>query len=1023
MGKRILIVEPVAREWETLREVFLLRGDEPVWAQGEMEALRLFGASAFDLVLIEALLPKSRGYDLCRKLKYTPRGRSARVVVTGSILRNLRLAQEVRHKYGADDVLVKPLDAAVLTAKLNRWLLDAAVPAAAETALPETEFANLPLVRALIGTLPTEGDLRDVPGYVLIPYLASFGDAGVLSVVSGPIEKLVYFQGRRPVYVTSNVREESLGRVLLDRGRITEDQYRESLDRMRATGRRQGEVLMEMGQLTHHDLFDAIVEQARRKLVDLCGWTDGRYSFVLEDFHCGQECLLDIDVVDLVRRALRQLAPERVLAGLAGLASCPVLRVADPLAAATDLPAPERRVLSRVDGKRTLSDLAAESDLGPSEFHPMMLGLLATGNLAVLPGFEGTLGTVDRAAVRAKHGVARPGADLARAIAESYDGFRSPDSAQRLALPVDGGPGALRERFARITEPLATAGVDALPPQERLRAHYVLRRAKIDFDRLTGGPGDGNGKLKTSVRIADRAARLESELAFQRGLAALEDGAMEDAVEAFATAHALAPDISEYPALLAWATYETSTGEPPAARHAKAESLLAAARALGGTSAVVPTVEGRFRAAQERWPEALAAFEEVLAQEPWNVEALRALLDIERRLFPETDATSTDADVAATEEMIGRAARDLYHRTHYQVLSVDRAASFDEIKRSFFQQTELLRDAALLRRASPVVREEADALAARFEEAYEVLSDPERRTAYDAFLDLAEGRHAGPATGAGTIAERAFAAGRDLLGKGEFRAAQGHFARAVEAYPLDPRYAAYLAAAIFRQNRMKVDQLDAALRRAREWIGRALLLDDQAEDANLVLGRIFAATGRAHLARRALDRALSANPENVEALAERVRLGAERRRAARAAASPAADVGGMDEAVLSYVYKIDALDDRVRRQNYFEILGVAQFAGAEEIEKGYHRAKAEASMSEILDLLPEEARRKLHRISDRIDQAYHTLGDEQKAAEYRRDIRATARRKREATAPAREDKPQTIGARVRSFLNRPIGAK
>ena len=65
-------------------------------------------------------------------------------------------------------------------------------------------------------------------------------------------------------------------------------------------------------------------------------------------------------------------------------------------------------------------------------------------------------------------------------------------------------------------------------------------------------------------------------------------------------------------------------------------------------------------------------------------------------------------------------------RDYYEILSVTRTASADEIKRSFYK---------LARQYHPDVNKETDA-ATRFKEineAYQVLSDPEKRASYDRF--------------------------------------------------------------------------------------------------------------------------------------------------------------------------------------------------------------------------------------------------------------------------------------------------
>ena len=50
MPKKILIVENNPKEWEYMREIFILRGDEPIWIKKELEALQIFGEEEFDLV-------------------------------------------------------------------------------------------------------------------------------------------------------------------------------------------------------------------------------------------------------------------------------------------------------------------------------------------------------------------------------------------------------------------------------------------------------------------------------------------------------------------------------------------------------------------------------------------------------------------------------------------------------------------------------------------------------------------------------------------------------------------------------------------------------------------------------------------------------------------------------------------------------------------------------------------------------------------------------------------------------------
>ncbi|MEW6105811.1 MAG: DnaJ domain-containing protein, partial [Bacillota bacterium] len=77
-------------------------------------------------------------------------------------------------------------------------------------------------------------------------------------------------------------------------------------------------------------------------------------------------------------------------------------------------------------------------------------------------------------------------------------------------------------------------------------------------------------------------------------------------------------------------------------------------------------------------------------------------------------------------------------RDYYEVLGVDRNASQDEIKKAFRK---------LARKYHPDMNKEDPSAEEKFKEineAYEVLSDPEKRRRYDQFGHAAEGPAGGP---------------------------------------------------------------------------------------------------------------------------------------------------------------------------------------------------------------------------------------------------------------------------------------
>ncbi len=91
---------------------------------------------------------------------------------------------------------------------------------------------------------------------------------GRLGLLEGEVERTVVFHKGTPVQVQSRLQEETLGRILLEEGRITMDQYNRILGEMLATRKQAGEVLVSIGALGPQDVFAALEFQARKKLTN-----------------------------------------------------------------------------------------------------------------------------------------------------------------------------------------------------------------------------------------------------------------------------------------------------------------------------------------------------------------------------------------------------------------------------------------------------------------------------------------------------------------------------------------------------------------------------------------------------------------------------------------------------------------------------------------------------------------------------------------------------------------------------------
>jgi hypothetical protein len=70
---------------------------------------------------------------------------------------------------------------------------------------------------------------------------------GVLTVRKDKMEKSIYFLESGPVFASSNILSETLTRMLLASGKISQEQHEDLLKMMVTTKKKAGEVLVELG--------------------------------------------------------------------------------------------------------------------------------------------------------------------------------------------------------------------------------------------------------------------------------------------------------------------------------------------------------------------------------------------------------------------------------------------------------------------------------------------------------------------------------------------------------------------------------------------------------------------------------------------------------------------------------------------------------------------------------------------------------------------------------------------------------
>jgi len=229
---------------------------------------------------------------------------------------------------------------------------------------------------------PPKGSLRKVPFPRLIREVARRRLDGSLYLLSGQTKKVVFFAKGQPVFVRSNVLSECLGQILAQEGLITQEQCEQTLEAIRRTGKKQGELLVEMGILSEGNLRYGLEAQLRAKLFEIFSWEEGRYQFKAEAPELQFGITLKASAEGVIVEAIQdQYSEERASEALDPLfGKYPVLLDDATSTAELVLLPEERHFLACLDGSRILREVI-ESPSSPGVPSPRALvcGVLLAG--------------------------------------------------------------------------------------------------------------------------------------------------------------------------------------------------------------------------------------------------------------------------------------------------------------------------------------------------------------------------------------------------------------------------------------------------------------------------------------------------------------------------------------------------------------------------------------------------------------------------------------------------------------------
>ncbi|MFN2240090.1 MAG: DUF4388 domain-containing protein [Thermoanaerobaculia bacterium] len=220
--------------------------------------------------------------------------------------------------------------------------------------------------------LALQGDLSLVQFADVLTFVSMVRRSGKLVLLHEELERTIYWNRGEIVFATSNSPEHSLGQFLLRNGKITEDQYVESRERL--TGdTRHGKLLVQMGAISPKDLWWGVKNQVLEIVYSLFAWERGEFAFFESDEQLQERILLSLNTAAIIMEGIRRLDEgEMIRERITSLAIVySVVPGSEAQLPSLELSDQEMDLFHLIDGARSIRALIRDSSL--TEFETLRI--------------------------------------------------------------------------------------------------------------------------------------------------------------------------------------------------------------------------------------------------------------------------------------------------------------------------------------------------------------------------------------------------------------------------------------------------------------------------------------------------------------------------------------------------------------------------------------------------------------------------------------------------------------------------
>ncbi|GAB4483956.1 MAG: hypothetical protein OHK006_06780 [Thermodesulfovibrionales bacterium] len=215
-------------------------------------------------------------------------------------------------------------------------------------------------------SLPLKGNIKETSLIKLLVHLNREQKTGTLVLVTPNFTKKIFLQNGDAVFASSSYEDDRLGEMLIKAGKITVEQYDRSVEILKATKKRQGAILVELGYLTPKDLFWGVKYQVKEIIQSMFLIEDAAYEFIEGELPQQEVITLKMSMGNLIYAGVNQIVNwTRIRREMPHTDSVLALS-SDPLTLFQDieLTPQDKKILSLINGRSTIKQVIDSSWMG-----------------------------------------------------------------------------------------------------------------------------------------------------------------------------------------------------------------------------------------------------------------------------------------------------------------------------------------------------------------------------------------------------------------------------------------------------------------------------------------------------------------------------------------------------------------------------------------------------------------------------------------------------------------------------------